>query len=330
MKIQLTLDSFAVMLYCSDLIPTNHPALTNEEWLEVEKCLKSSAMKDVSRLFGMHFDALTQLAGINEYIAKKILDRNTLMADLFYSLHNLENEGIQVTTKYEDNYPNSLLKLKKRAPLVLYYVGDLSLIKDDNVSIMGPQTLEKKLNFATKNIVTKIYDEGRTLITGGLKGIDAYATKTMLNLGGHVICFVSDHMFDKMKLYSKPIKTGEMLLICAVDPYAYFNFTNALDRNIYVCGLSKEQFVVATHSSKGPVYFTSLQNFHYHWTKQLVFSDENYSGNLRLIEMGAIPVTDEDLLSLMTIEEIIEKNEPQVVINEPVVDQMSIFEFIEK
>lgn len=99
-----------------------------------------------------------------------------------------------------------------------------------------------------------------------------------------------------------------MVLISAVDPYAYFSVTNALDRNIYVCGLSELQFVTATHINSGGVWFTTIQNFHYHWTQQLVLDDPHYSGNLRLLEMGATKVTYEDILSLLSLEQIVEKN----------------------
>ena len=121
-----------------------------------------------------------------------------------------------------------------------------------------------------------------------------------------------------------------MLLISAVDPYAYFNLTNSLDRNIYVCGLSNTQFVIAAHINSGPVWFTSVQNLHYQWTKPLVLTtDTDYNGNLRLIEMGAIPVSRADLLSDLSIDEIVMNNEEKKVESITLIDQMSIYEFLD-
>lgn len=198
------------------------------------------------------------------------------------------------------------------------------------VSIVGPQTMEKHLNSFTKNLVTKIYDEERVLISSGLKGVDAYALKTHLQLGGKAVCFVSDHMFDKKKTYAKAIKDKKMVLISAVDPFAYFNVTNALDRNIYVCGLSEIQFITATHINSGGVWFTTIQNLHYHWTKQMVLDDPQYNGNIRLLEMGAIKVSYDDILSLLTIDQIVEKNEVIEEEEEIMIDQMSIYEFLDE
>ena len=188
------------------------------------------------------------------------------------------------------------------------------------VSIVGPQTMEKRLHSFTKNLVTKIYDEDRTLVSSGLKGIDAFALKYHLQLGGKAVCFVSDHLFDKKKTYSKYIKDHKMVLVSAVDPFAYFNVTNSLDRNIYVCGLSQLQFITATHINSGGVWFTTIQNL----------DDNRYNGNIRLLEMGAIKVTYEDILSLLTLEQIVEKNEVIEEEEEIIIDQMSIYEFLDE
>lgn len=330
MRIKLNLDSLAVLLFCGDLIVDNTAPLTQEEWYDVEKRLKSSSKKSPAKLFGMNKDTLTQILGIDEYIAYKMIARFSTLNELMFALANLENEGMYITTKYEDNYPKRLSSvLKKRAPLYLYYVGDLN-IAQNMVSIVGPQSMEKRLNSFTKNLVTKIYDEERTLVSSCLKGIDAYALKLHLQLGGNAVCFVSDHMFDKKRTYSKYIKDGRVLLMSAVDPFAYFNVTNALDRNIYVCGLSELQFITATHINSGGVWFTTIQNLHYHWTKQLVLDDSRYNGNIRLLEMGAIKVSYEDILSLLTLDQIVEKNEIVEEEEKVLIDQMSIYEFLDE
>ena len=331
MKIQLNLDSIAVLLFCGDLVVDNTAPLSQDEWWDVERKLRNASKKTPSKLFGMNRDTMVQILGIDEYIAYKLMARKETLNDLMFALANLENEGIYITTKYEDNYPKNLTTtLKKRAPLYLYYVGDLTMTENHMVSVVGPQSLEKKLNSFTRNTVTKIFDEEKVLVVNGTKGTDAYALKVFMQLGGKVVCFVSDHMFDKKKTYAKAIIEGRLVLISAVDPFAYFNVTNALDRNIYVCGLSDLQIVTATHINSGGVWFTTIQNFHYHWTKQMVLDDDNYNGNIRLLEMGAVKVTYEDMLSLLTLDQIVEKNAVVEEEEEILIDQMSIYEFLDE
>lgn len=330
MKIRLNLDSISLLLFCSDIVTDSSKPLTQEEWFEVEKKLRSSSLKEPSRLFGMSKDALIQILQIDEYIAYKMIARASIYDKLMYALHNLQNEGINITTKYEDNYPIQLISsLKKRAPLFLYYIGELSILKN-MVSIVGPQQIEKRIQSFTKNLVRKINDEDKVLVSSDSKGIETYSLKMHLKLGGKAVCIVSDHMLDKKQTYNKQIKDKQLVLISAVDPYSYFNVTNALDRNIYVCGLSDYQFVTSSHINSGGVWFTSIQNFHYHWTSQIVFDEPRYNGNIRLLEMGALKISNDDILSLLTLEQIIEKNKTVSVVEEIMVDQMSIYEFIEE
>ena len=330
MKISLNLDSIALLLFCSDIVSDSSKPLTQDEWYEVEKRLRSSTLKEPSRLFGMSKDALVQILQIDEFIAYKMIARASIYDKLMYALHNLQNEGINITTKYEVNYPSSLTQsLKKRAPLFLYYIGDLSILKN-MISIVGPQQMDRKLQSFTKNLVRKLYDEEKVLVSSGAKGIETYALKMHLKLGGKAVCIVSDHLLDKKQSYNKQIKDKQMVLISAVDPYAFFNVTNALDRNIYVCGLSDYQFVTASHINSGGIWFTSIQNFHYHWTKQIVYDEPRYNGNIRLLEMGALKISNDDVLSLLTIDQIVEKNKTVNVVEEIMVDQMSIYEFIEE
>ena len=51
MRIQLNLDSMAVLLFCGDLVVDNTAPLTQDEWYDVEKKLKSSSKKSPSKLF---------------------------------------------------------------------------------------------------------------------------------------------------------------------------------------------------------------------------------------------------------------------------------------
>lgn len=100
MRIQLNLDSIAVLLFCGDLIVDNTAPLSLEEWNDVERKLKSSSRKTPSKLFGMNKDTLIQILGIDEYIAYKMIARLSTLNDLMFALANLENEGIFITTKY--------------------------------------------------------------------------------------------------------------------------------------------------------------------------------------------------------------------------------------
>jgi predicted Rossmann fold nucleotide-binding protein DprA/Smf involved in DNA uptake len=329
MKIELNLESYAVLLYCTDIIPTKEQPLSSDEWNVVEKLVEESPKKDVSALFGMSYEGLTQIVGIEGFLADKMIARNALMPHLMYSLHNLESNGIKVTTQYEDNYPSFLNKLGDRKPSILFYQGNLSFLEGDCLSIVGPQDLKSNYKHSLSRLIEKGLKAKRTFITSNMKGTDAYVEDKVLKSKGKLVEFVADHMFDRLSECRKAIDEGQMTIVCACDPFGYFDVTNTLDRNIYVCGLSREQIVLATSINTGPIWFTAVLNLHYHWTHLLVSQQAQMeSGNMRLIEMGAVPIYLSDLKSDLTIHEIYEKNSPKEV-SEMVVKQMSIFDYLD-
>ena len=88
MKLQLTLNSLALILCCGDLIPSSLQPLNTEEWQEIEKKLKSTN-KEPSMITGMSYDTLTQIIGLDAFTARKIEKSQKLLPDLFYALKNL-------------------------------------------------------------------------------------------------------------------------------------------------------------------------------------------------------------------------------------------------
>lgn len=161
MKLQLTLNSLALILCCGDLIPSSLQPLNTEEWQEIEKKLKS-INKEPSMITGMSYDTLTQIIGLDAFTARKIEKRQKLLPDLFYALQNLESQNIGVTTIYEEDYPACLRVLGSKMPLVISYIGDLSLSYGVNISVAGPQVMNKTMRHVTKEVMKKVSKEGYT------------------------------------------------------------------------------------------------------------------------------------------------------------------------
>ncbi|MCD8027724.1 MAG: DNA-processing protein DprA [Erysipelotrichaceae bacterium] len=330
MRLELNLDSIALLLYCSDVIETNM-CLTNVEWLSVEKTLKAETRKTPSRLLNISEDTLVNIYQFDEHITQKILYRLSLLNELLYALSHLENMGIMITTIYEDNYPRILqTKLKKNIPFYIYYVGHISLINKPMISILGLQNIGKKQYSFVKNFVSKIHNENYTLITNDSKGTEVYALKTMMRLGGQAICCLNCHLYDKKKIYSKYIKNNQLLLISAINPYSDFNVTNALYCNSYISCLSDIQLISSVQANSGAVWFTAMQVLHYKWSKLLVLNDFMYSGNIKLLEMGAIPISYNDVKSKLSIIELIDKNNTVKEEDRIQVEQLSIFELMDQ
>lgn len=104
-KIMLNLNSLATMLCTCDLYAHDEAALTSDEWLEVEKNLKVHGLNGPSSLFGLNSDELMDILDISEYSAYKIVRRMKSIQFFFKKLHEYEQQGIRIITKYDEEYP---------------------------------------------------------------------------------------------------------------------------------------------------------------------------------------------------------------------------------
>lgn len=325
-RIKLNLDSIAMMLFCARLKAYKEVPLTVDEWLMVEKILKKKELDGPSSLLSMCREELEIVLGINEFVAYKMIKRLSTLNIFLSVLSNLESNGINVTTKYEEDYPETLLKrLNKKSPLYLFYCGDISKIKE-GVSLTGLATVTKDREY-TKSLVDKMIKNDLMYISNDCKGIDEIALRYALQQGGQCIDFVCERLTAKQNDFSKYLKSGQLVMLCAEDPNSYFDTTNAIERNSYVSALSKYQIIVSSNINNGDAWFTALQNLHNSWTIPMVI-DGLYPGNDRLLDMGITPIDIEDILSNLSIDMIYEKNKQIFDNTEANVGQMSIFEFI--
>lgn len=328
MKIKLNLDSIALLLLCSDLIITDLNPLNSKQWYFIEKKLRMAGRRP-SRLLGLNETNLFNLINDHELV-EMILNRFNLYGDLLYALYNLESLDINITTIYEESYP-TLLKssLKKNNPLYLYYSGDIKLM-NNMASIIGLHKNDRSLMITTRNIIKKLIEDEKTLISTDNEGIENYSLRTYLSLKGKAVCFVSDHMIDKLDLYKKYIRNNNLLLVSAIDPYAFFNVTNAIDRNMYISALSDYQILIASLYNSGETWLSATLNLSSNLSPLLVYENINYDGNMKLLTMGALPLSKKEIKSKDSIETIIENKYKNEIIEEDDLYQMSIYDFIEE
>ena len=326
-QLSLNLNSLATILLTCDFKAYKEFPLTIEEWYEVERILKLHGLHGPASLLGMSSAEMVDILNISEFVAYKLSARMKTIPAFLKTLNELEMQNMRIITKYDEEYPFRLKKkMKKRAPVYLYIIGELPL-DFEGISIQGLQEVHKKDRTYTKRLVEKIIEEDKWLISNDSKGIDQEAFNYAINHKGKTIVFMCDNdMQDMAYRYRRNVKNGTLVLLSAVNPLKRFDITNGLDRNSYVCGLSKYQIIVSSKINSGATWFTAMHNMHHNWTDTFVLNNE-YKGNIRLLEMKTIPMYIKDVLSDLSFEKIFDNN--SILEKEEVnIDQMSIFEFI--
>ena len=326
-KMMLNLNSLATMLFTCDLHAYKDAVLTFDEWINVEKNLKVHGLSGPGCLVGLSADELMDILDISEYTSYKIVQRMKTMNVFLKHIYEYEQKGIRIITKYDEEYPQILSKkMKKNAPTCLFVIGNLP-VEFEGISLTGLQTVTKKEKGCIKRLVDKINNENKWLISNDCKGVDQEAFQYALHHHGHIISFLCEKMEDKAMEYKRYIRSGNLVLLSAIDPIKRFTVTHAIDRNSYVCGLSKFQVVVSSKINSGATWFTIMHNMHHNWTISLVIDNDCF-GNQRLLEMKTTPLYVKNIVSDMSFEMIYNENKKEEVEEEINIDQMSIFEFI--
>lgn len=328
MQLSLTLDSIALLLYCSELYFNEERPMNEKEWEYLEKKVKHSEIKTPAGLLGLDYSSIIELLDIEDDFAKRLAQMNTKLADLMVQLAKIESYDIGIVTKYEERFPLQLReKMKKDYPMILYYIGNFELLKTPSIYITGPIKTNTIINKNTRKITEKLQDENYTLITSHSRGTESLAVNTQLKNGGKVVEFSCENMLESKKRHAKAIKNGQMLIISARHPFATFDLIRAIDRNQYIYCLSKAALVVYSSINAGAAWLSAIQNINNKYTKLAAIVDDEFYGNAKLIELGAYPITMEMIDSDISLEDMLEEKE-EVIARPTYFDQLSIFEFL--
>ena len=148
-------------------------------------------------------------------------------------------------TIFDDIYPKELLNLKY-PPLVIYYKGNINLLKEDKIAVVGSRMACDYALKATTHLIMKNID--KTIVSGLACGIDAKAHEIADKTIGVLGCGI-DYVYPRsnMYLFNKLKNTGLMLSEYPnmVKPLAYhFPFRNriiiSLSKTIYIMQSTKK------------------------------------------------------------------------------------------
>lgn len=223
-------------------------------------------------------------------------------------LDDLGRKGIFVVTQFDEDYPILLKrKLKKKMPPILYYAGNISLAKKIGIAVAGSRNVDEDGMEFTRRLVEKASKEKLVIYSGGAKGVDTVAEETAIRSGSAVISFIADSLLSriKKKQVTADIISGNLLLLSDVKPDAGFSAARAMNRNKYIYASSYGAFVVSSDYNKGGTWNGAVESLHNGYAKTLVWNNQSYVGNQKLIEKGCVPfdITEESIYSVVTKKE---------------------------
>ena len=212
---------------------------------------------------------------------KRLISRGSMAA---FALDELEQKGIDIVTQFDSDYPILIKrKLKRKAPPVLFYAGDISLAKKIGIGIVGSRNIDDDGVQFTQKLVEKAAAEHLVIYSGGAKGIDMVSERAAVEFGSAAVSFVADSLLSKIRKKDifDSIILKKRLLLSDVRPDVGFSAARAMNRNKYIYASSYGTFVVASDYNTGGTWAGAVEALKNQWTKVLVWQNKKYSGNLR-------------------------------------------------
>lgn len=256
-------DELAILLTCSDLVlqsGNNEKSLSDVAWDVLAQILihENKTPKDLFTLTANEIDEMVakpQYASILKQCKTKdfgsriapLLARRT---QIMVAIGDYERKGIKVVTRASKNYPKLFkTKLKRHSPPVLFYCGNLELINNKAIAVVGSRDLtndSEALDF-TRGFVSKAIECGYAISSGGADGVDKIAENAALENEGQTITIVSNGLLKKVcePIVRRSILAGNSLYISQVNPKASFKGFNAMARNKLIYAASKYAMVVS-------------------------------------------------------------------------------------
>lgn len=294
-------DSLAIILLCSNLAIDSKvdefKPFTALEWSKFAKILFNSSIKMPSNLFNLSEDELEKNLLISKKEAQRIVKLLSKAGRLTFELNNLNNMGINILTRADSRFPKVLRdKLQDKCPPLLYYCGDINILNEKLIGVVGSRDIDEVgLNF-TKKISKKIVSENYSLVSGGAKGVDSIAQDETLKSDGKVVAVLADSMIQKIKKKEirEAIMNRKLLVMSEINPNARFTVYHAMNRNKYIYALSDFAVVVSSDFNKGGTWAGATENIKNSWVPTLVrIDDKSPKGNKELEKLGAIKISEE-------------------------------------
>ena len=209
-----------------------------------------------------------------------LLDRQTPLTAYLAAGERL---GIVPVTRVSPAYPLRISKKRQfSAPPVLFARGDLSLLEQPSVAVVGSRQLRpENVDFAKQagRIAAK---EGLVLVSGNAAGADRTAQDACLNAGGSCVVFVADQLVDHAP--------HPRILYLSEDGFDLpFSPARALHRNGLIHMQGDKVIAVQCTYGKGGTWEGSLDNLRHGWSPLFAFEDGSRGANA-LIERGATAI----------------------------------------
>lgn len=245
-----------------------------------------AASKDSTHRDLMQKDLLS--LGYGREMADRILRLLEEEELLHYYCRRGEKRGCYPLTRLTAGYPGSLWrKLGEETPGCLWYKGDLSLLSQPLVALVGSRDLQEPNRRFAAEVGRQAAIQGYVLVSGNARGADQTAQNACLRAGGKVISVIADSLEEK-KIRDDVLYLSEDGFDCPFSPQ------RAISRNRIIHAMAERTFVAQAGLYSGGTWDGTAKNLRHEWSKVFCFSDGS-DAIKEFVQMGAEPILESEL-----------------------------------
>lgn len=265
--------------------------LTPKEWGRFALWLKDRSMAPEALLRSNDLDAT--LFGWSDKTVdvariRALLER---AGALGIALEKWQRAGLWVMTRSDPDYPGRLKRrLKTDAPPVLFGSGNRQLLNQGGIAVVGSRDASEDDLAFTTGLGGTIALQGRSVVSGGARGVDEASMLGALERDGTVIGVLADSLLrnSNSAKYRRALMDRNLVLVSPFNPEAGFDVGNAMARNKYIYALSDTAVIVSATEGKGGTWSGAVEALKHAWVPLWVKPHPNtQSGNAVLVGMGA-------------------------------------------
>ena len=292
-----------MLLLCSDLALRNGDdsvkAYTVSQWSNLAERLVQNGLTP-EKLFDVSNEEIKKKLSLSDGELTRIEKLLSRAGQLGIELSALNEKGIFTMTRSDLEYPNILKeKLKKQAPPVLYYAGNLSLLSNRGVAIVGSRDIDEAGLRFTEKLSRRCTNDGLNIVSGGARGVDSIAENAANQCDGTTVIFVADSLERKIrkKATRQSIINKQSIILSSFRPDMPFQTYAAMERNKYIYALSDFVVVVSSDYNKGGTWAGATENLKRDWVPVFVRQEDGIpQGNVNLLKRENVyPITQEIL-----------------------------------
>ena len=234
--------------------------------------------------------------GITESDVHIFKEAKSELSNYAFLVENLLEQGYNILPITSKDYSPTLKKnLKTSAPPIIYTKGNIQIMKETSIAIVGSRKAKSISLEFTDNVAKQASKDYKVVVSGFAKGVDKKALDSALEYKGQSIIVLPQGITtftSGFKKYYKQIISGDVLVLSTFHPKAPWSVGLAMARNPTIYGLASEIYV-AESSEKGGTWSGVEDGLKKERTIYVRKPNPNEkNANTILIEKGGIPVDE--------------------------------------